>query len=156
MGKDEIDPAARLSDAGVEPEKHSLHDASTHELDRGFSSRHLLFLSIGGAVGTGLFIGAGSALATAGPVSCLLAYLFIGTIMYAVMVSLGEMATYMPVPGSFTVYNARFVDPGMGFAIGWLYWFSCRLALSHLPERLQTHHQSSTNTVKGPSPTRSS
>lgn len=126
MGKDEIDTAAGRSDVGSDAEKHSVQDASTHELDRGFSSRHLLFLSIGGAVGTGLFIGTGSALATAGPASCLIAYMFIGTIMYSVMVSLGEMATYMPVPGSFTVYNARFVDPGMGFAIGWLYWFSCR------------------------------
>lgn len=127
MGKDKIDTVtAGSSDAASDPEKHSVRDASTHELDRGFSSRHLMFLSIGGAVGTGLFIGAGSALATAGPVSCLIAYMFIGTIMYSVMVSLGEMATYLPVPGSFTVYNARFVDPGMGFAIGWLYWFSCR------------------------------
>lgn len=129
MGKDVIERPVGHSDTGSDAEKHSVQDASTHELERGFSSRHLLFLSIGGAVGTGLFIGAGSALATAGPASCLLAYLFIGTIMYSVMVSLGEMATYLPVPGSFTVYNARFVDPGMGFAIGWLYWFSCRSAL---------------------------
>lgn len=139
MGKDKINPVAGRSDGGSDAEKQSVQNASTHELDRGFSSRHLLFLSIGGAVGTGLFIGTGSALATAGPVSCLIAYMFIGTIMYAVMVSLGEMATYMPVPGSFTVYNARFVDPGMGFAIGWLYWFSCKLpALRRDFVRLQT------------------
>lgn len=129
MKKDKLSSSAGRSDVSSDPERHSVQDASTHELDRGFSSRHLLFLSIGGAVGTGLFIGTGSALATAGPASCLIAYMFIGTIMYAVMVSLGEMATYMPVPGSFTVYNAQFVDEGMGFAIGWLYWFSCRFTI---------------------------
>lgn len=40
------------------------------------------------------------------------------------MVALGEMATYIPVSGAFTVYAARFVDPSLGFAMGWIYWFS--------------------------------
>lgn len=125
MGKDEIATASGPSDKGSDAEKHSVLNASTHELERGFSARHLQFLAIGGAVGTGLFIGSGTALSAAGPASCLIAYLFVGTILYSVMVSLGEMATYLPVPGSFTVYNARFIDPALGFAIGWLYWFSC-------------------------------
>lgn len=131
MGKiDEIVAAAGRSDASSDPEKQSVQDASTHELERGFSANHLQFIAIGGAVGTGLFIGSGSALATAGPVSCLISYLFVGTILYAVMTSLGEMATYLPVPGSFTSYNTRFVDPALGFAIGWLYWFSCTFMIS--------------------------
>lgn len=127
MGKDELAIATGRSDSGSgsDPEKHSVKDASTHELERGFSARHLQFIAIGGAVGTGLFIGAGTALSTAGPASCLISYLFVGTILYAVMTSLGEMATYLPVPGSFTAYNSRFIDPALGFAIGWLYWFSC-------------------------------
>jgi len=40
------------------------------------------------------------------------------------MTSLGEMATYMPVAGSFTAYASRFVDPSLGFSMGWIYWFS--------------------------------
>lgn len=131
MGKtDEIVAAAARSDASSDPERQSVQDASTHELERGFSASHLQFLAIGGAVGTGLFIGSGSALATAGPVSCLISYLFVGTILYAVMSSLGEMATYLPVAGSFTTYNTRFIDPALGFAIGWLYWFSCTFLTS--------------------------
>jgi amino acid transporter len=63
-------------------------------------------------------------LATAGPIGCLIAYLFVGTIVFSVMVSLGEMATYLPVAGSFTVYASRFVSPTLGFAMGWVYWFS--------------------------------
>lgn len=50
--------------------------------------------------------------------------MFIGSIVYSIMMSLGEMATYIPVSGSFTVYATRFVDPSFGFAMGWLYWFS--------------------------------
>jgi amino acid transporter len=73
---------------------------------------------------TGLFIGSGGALATAGPAGALIAYIFVGTLVYSVMVALGEMATYIPVSGAFTVYAARFVDPSLSFAMGWIYWFS--------------------------------
>jgi yeast amino acid transporter len=100
-------------------------DGSYVELHRTMSSRHLVFIAIGGAVGTGLFLGSGGALSRAGPVGCLIAYLFIGTIVYSVMVSLGEMAAYIPVPGSFTSYASRFIDPALGFSMGWIYWFSC-------------------------------
>lgn len=60
----------------------------------------------------------------AGPAGALIAYVFIGSIVYSIMMSLGEMATYIPVSGSFTIYASRFVDPSFGFAMGWLYWFS--------------------------------
>ncbi|GAW14355.1 hypothetical protein ANO14919_037570 [Xylariales sp. No.14919] len=93
-------------------------------LQRGLNSWHLQFIAIGGAIGTGLFIGSGKALATTGPVGCLIAFIFVGTIVYSVMVSLGEMATYMPVAGSFTAYASRFIDPSLGFAAGWIYWWS--------------------------------
>lgn len=54
----------------------------------------------------------------------LIAYMFVGTIVYSVMVSLGEIATYIPIAGAFTSYATRFVDPSLGFAMGWIYWFS--------------------------------
>jgi amino acid transporter len=93
-------------------------------LDRTMSSRHLQFIAIGGTIGTGLFLGVGPALVKAGPVSLLVAFAFIGSVVYSVMVSLGEMAAYIPITGSFTSYAARFVDPTLGFAMGWLYWFN--------------------------------
>ncbi|KAI0541087.1 arginine transporter [Xylaria digitata] len=93
-------------------------------LQRGLNSWHLQFIAIGGAIGTGLFLGSGKALATTGPVGCLIAFVFVGTIVYSIMVSLGEMATFMPVAGSFTAYASRFVDPSLGFAAGWIYWWS--------------------------------
>lgn len=106
------------------------------ELQRHMSSRHLQFIAIGGTIGTGIFLGTGSALAKAGPVSCLISYVFVGSILYSVMVSLGEMATFIPTAGSFAAYAGRFVDPALGFATGWLYWFSCMCTL-HLKRTLR-------------------
>lgn len=114
-----LDAEKRGGDATVSP-------SSGADLQRNMSSRHLQFIAVGGTIGTGIFIGTGSALSTAGPVSCLISYLFVGSILYSVMVSLGEMATFIPTTGSFAAYTGRFVDPSLGFATGWLYWFSCR------------------------------
>ncbi|KAI5288458.1 hypothetical protein KEM54_005197 [Ascosphaera aggregata] len=94
------------------------------ELQRRLKSRHLQMIAIGGTIGTGLFIGSGGSLAQAGPASALIAYAFVGTIVYSIICSLGEMATYLPISGAFTAYANRFVDNSLGFSMGWLYWFS--------------------------------
>ena len=99
-------------------------------LERTLQSRHLQFIAIGGTIGTGLFLGTGSALATAGPVSLLIAFIFIGSVVYSVMSALGEMASYIPVTGAFTTYASRFVDPTLGFSMGWIYWFSWSLTFA--------------------------
>ncbi|KAI1809354.1 arginine transporter [Poronia punctata] len=118
-----------LNDSSIDGSEKDLEDGQG--LKRGLSSWHLQFIAIGGTVGTGVFLGSGKALATAGPVGCLIAFIFVGSIVYSVMHSLGEMATFMPVAGSFTAYATRFVDPSLGFSMGWIYWFSwsCTFAL---------------------------
>lgn len=78
-------------------------------------------IAIGGTIGTGLFIGSGGAISKAGPAGALIAYAFVGTVLYSTMTSLGEMATYLPISGAFTAYASRFVDPSLGFAMGWVY-----------------------------------
>ncbi|KAH6693820.1 arginine permease [Plectosphaerella plurivora] len=98
--------------------------ASDSGLNRTLQARHLQFIAIGGTIGTGLFLGTSTALSSAGPVGALIAFAFIGTVVYSVMTALGEMATYMPVAGSFTAYASRFGDSSFGFAMGWTYWFS--------------------------------
>ncbi|KAI1177473.1 arginine transporter [Nemania sp. FL0916] len=120
-GKGEKTQDAGLAVSSVD----GARDLSVGEgLQRGLNSWHLQFIAVGGAIGTGLFLGSGKALATTGPVGCLIAFVFVGTIVYSIMVSLGEMATFMPVTGSFTAYASRFVDPSLGFSMGWIYWFS--------------------------------
>ena len=76
-------------------------------------------IALGGSIGTGLFVASGSAISTAGPGGALVAYAAIGIMVYFLMTSLGEIATYIPVSGSFATYATRFVDPALGFALGW-------------------------------------
>lgn len=82
-------------------------------------SRHIQFIALGGTIGTGLFLGIGSALTTSGPLSVLLGYTFTGLAIYAMMQSLGEMATWLPLPGAIPQFCARYVDDALGFAVGW-------------------------------------
>ena len=93
--------------------------AHTPGLQRKLQSRHLSMIAIGGSIGTGLFVASGATIANAGPGGALLAYLLIGLMVYFLMTSLGEMAAFMPVSGSFAAYGSHFVDPAFGFAEGW-------------------------------------
>lgn len=99
-------------------------------LRRAIGQRQLSMIAIGGAIGTGLFFASGSAISQAGPGGALLAYALMGLAVYCMMQSLGEMATQLPIPGSFEAYAERFIDPSLGFAFGWNYWFSWGITLA--------------------------
>ncbi|KTB71187.1 MULTISPECIES: amino acid permease [Pseudomonas] len=91
-------------------------------LKRGLSARHIRFMALGSAIGTGLFYGSASAIQQAGP-AVLLAYLIGGAAVYMVMRALGEMAVHDPVSGSFSHYATRYMGPLAGFVLGWTYAF---------------------------------
>lgn len=93
-------------------------------------SRHIQFIALGGTIGTGLFLGIGGAFAKAGPLSVLLGYSITGCAVWAMMQCLGEMATWAPLPGAIPQYCSRYVDPALGFAVGWNYWYSCAITLT--------------------------
>ncbi|KAK7696104.1 hypothetical protein QCA50_000747 [Cerrena zonata] len=111
--------------------KRVLSGNADHQYDtqRGMSERHVMMIAIGGTIGTGIFLSAGSAVATAGPASALMSYFVVGVFCYAVVVSLGEMAAYIPISGTFAVFAARFVSPSMGFTLGWNYWLQWALTI---------------------------
>lgn len=88
-------------------------------LHRGLRARHITMIAIGGAIGTGLIIGTGKALAQAGPGSIFLSYTIVGFLVFIVMAALGEMAAWLPMSAGFTGYASRFCDPSLGFALGW-------------------------------------
>ncbi|WP_028399316.1 amino acid permease [Ectobacillus panaciterrae] len=102
----------------------------SNELKRGLKSRHLTMISLGGTIGTGLFLASGNSIHTAGPGGALLSYVAIGIMVYFLMTSLAEMATYMPVTGSFSTYATKFVDPSLGFALGWNYWYNWAITIA--------------------------
>ena len=103
---------------------------SEEKLRRSLKSRHMNMIALGGAIGTGLFVAGGETVSTAGPGGALVAYAFIGIMVYFLMTSLGEMGTYLPVSGSFGTYASRYVDPAFGFALGWNYWFNWAITLA--------------------------
>ncbi|WP_372008384.1 amino acid permease [Paenibacillus chitinolyticus] len=104
--------------------------SGTTELKRGLKARHLTMISLGGSIGTGLFLASGGAIHSAGPGGALIAYAAIGIMVYFLMTSLGELSAYMPVSGSFSTYASRFVDPALGFALGWNYWFNWAITIA--------------------------
>jgi len=91
-------------------------------LQRGLNTRHIRFLALGSAIGTGLFYGSATAIKMAGP-SVLLAYIVAGIAIYIVMRALGEMAVHNPVSGSFSHYASQYISPLAGFTTGWTYVF---------------------------------
>lgn len=109
---------------------HSTHVKQPEEVKRKLKARHMTMIAIGGSIGTGLFLGTGQSIHTAGPGGAILSYAAIGIMVYFLMTSLGEMATYMPISGSFAAYATRFVDPALGFALGWNYWFNWAITLA--------------------------
>jgi L-asparagine transporter-like permease len=89
--------------------------------ERGLSARTVQMIAIGGAIGTGLFYGAGGAIEKAGP-ALILAYLLAGLAVFVIMRALGELLVYRPVSGSLSEYAEEFMGRFAGFANGWTYW----------------------------------
>ncbi|MGO2453423.1 amino acid permease [Pseudomonas taetrolens] len=96
--------------------------SQTQGLKRGLSARHIRFMALGSAIGTGLFYGSAAAIQMAGP-AVLLAYLIGGAAVFMVMRALGEMAVRNPVSGSFGQYATTYLGPMAGFILGWTYAF---------------------------------
>ena len=102
----------------------------SQDLKRRLKSRHLSMIALGGSLGTGIFITSGSALYMAGAGGALIAYLIMGLLVYILMNSLGEMAAYNPVSGSFIQYASDYVSEPFGFTMGYNYWFNWAITVA--------------------------
>ena len=100
-----------------------------HQLQRKMTSRHLFMLSLGGVIGTGLFLSTGFTISQAGGFGTLLSFFVGAIVVYLIMLCLGELAVHMPVTGSFHTYATRYIGPGTGFTMAWLYWLTWTVAL---------------------------
>jgi len=106
------------------------NEKDTHiKLKRNMESRHLLMISLGGVIGTGLFLSSGYTIHEAGPIGTILAYGIGAIVVYLVMLCLGELSVAMPETGSFHVYADRYIGPGTGFTVAILYWLTWTVAL---------------------------
>ncbi|GGH24475.1 amino acid permease [Sphingobacterium alkalisoli] len=91
------------------------------QLKRGLSNRHIQLIALGGAIGTGLFLGIGKAAVLAGP-SVILGYTIAGIVAFFIMRQLGEMVVEEPVSGSFSYFANKYMGAFGGFSSGWNYW----------------------------------
>jgi amino acid transporter, AAT family len=108
--------APHMTSAQVDTDK-----APEEGYERGLNSRQVQMIAIGGAIGVGLFLGAGANIAKAGP-SIILMYALAGVIIFFIMRALGELLLYRPVSGSFAEYSREFLGPFFGYFTGWTYW----------------------------------
>ncbi|MFH8222993.1 amino acid permease [Streptomyces sp. NPDC018057] len=111
-----------MTSARVEKERAGTEAVPDGEgYQRGLGARQIQMIAIGGAIGTGLFLGAGKSISKAGP-SIILAYAVAGFVIFLIMRALGELLMYRPVSGSFSEYARQFIGPFAGFVTGWTYW----------------------------------
>ncbi|KAJ3150972.1 hypothetical protein HDU86_006228 [Geranomyces michiganensis] len=115
---------ATLADGEEHYVGEQAHSGEQGDLKRHLKARHISMISIGGVIGTGLFLGTGGALRNGGPLGLLLGYAIMGSVCYCVMCSLGEMVSFLPLPGGHIKLAARFVDPALSFSMGWNYWYN--------------------------------
>ncbi|OQV09777.1 hypothetical protein CLAIMM_13863 [Cladophialophora immunda] len=110
-------------------EEGTVTDTKVNGLHRQLKPRHMQMIAIGGVIGTGLFLGTGNNLANGGPAGLLIAYCLMASLLFSVMVALGEMVSKFPIPGGQFALASRFVAPELGFAMGWLYWYNYIIVL---------------------------
>ncbi|KZF25292.1 putative amino acid permease [Xylona heveae TC161] len=100
-------------------------------LQRRLGSRHLTMVGIGSSIGMGLWLGSGTSLTRGGPASIFLGYVLSGTVVWAVNQSIGELAVMYPLPSAFVRWSSKFIDPSMGFALGWATFFSSPITMAN-------------------------
>ena len=99
-------------------------------LKRTMKTRAAIMAGVGGTIGTGLFLSSGDVLHNAGPGGAIVAYLIGGLIIWLMTTCLGELSTAMPVSGSLQAYSTEYINPAMGFTIGWVNWFGAAVTIT--------------------------
>ncbi|WP_405492431.1 amino acid permease [Streptomyces sp. NBC_00096] len=110
-----------MTSVQVDEQQHDTGEGGGEGYHRALGARQIQMIAIGGAIGTGLFLGAGKAISKAGP-SLILAYALAGLVIFFIMRALGELLMYRPVSGSFSDYAREFLGPFWGYVTGWTYW----------------------------------
>lgn len=98
-------------------------------LEKKMESRHIRMISLGGVIGTGLFLSSGYTIHEAGPIGTIFAYIVGACIVYAVMLCLGELSVAMPCTGAFHIYAQKYIGKHTGFVVAILYWLTWTIAL---------------------------
>ena len=102
----------------TEPEK----DDDARELKKTIKPRHVVMISLGTGIGTGMLVGNGTSLANSGPAGLVIGYAIMGSCIYCIIQATGELAVlYTKLTGGFNAYPSMLIDPAFGFAVAWVY-----------------------------------
>ncbi|KAF2224111.1 histidine permease [Elsinoe ampelina] len=102
-----------------------LYDDRYNSTQRGLKSRHCQMIALGGTIGTGLFVGTGQTLAIGGPAFLFGAFCWMTFLVWCVVTGITEVSSWCPTKGcSMNLFGYRYVSRSLGFAMGWLYWYS--------------------------------
>ncbi|KAI1071404.1 hypothetical protein LB507_005396 [Fusarium sp. FIESC RH6] len=118
-------------------ETETIHNGSSalernEETHRGFKPRHAQMIALGGAIGTSRFLGTAQVLRVGGPLFLLISYGVLSALVYCIVTGIAEVATYLPVPGgTMAYYGHKYVSRSMGFAMGYLYWYSLGILIPY-------------------------
>ncbi|KAH7374125.1 amino acid permease [Cadophora sp. MPI-SDFR-AT-0126] len=123
-----------VKDPGLVAQDSSIHDLEEgtneeQQLKRNMGARHINMIAIAGMIGTGLFLSSGKTIAKAGPVGALLAYIFMGFVTAGVSYTTGEITAFMPVTGGFVRHATAFIEPALGAATGWNFWYTMAISV---------------------------
>ncbi|KAF2754467.1 hypothetical protein EJ05DRAFT_443227 [Pseudovirgaria hyperparasitica] len=113
-----------MVDGSPSPDPELQHGTVTSGTRRDLGRRHINMIAIAGLIGTGLFLASGQAIALAGPLGALFGYMLIGLVTYAISLMTGELAAFLPVTGGFVRHAIKFVQPALGIATGWNFWYT--------------------------------
>ncbi|KAK7967278.1 uncharacterized protein PG986_001555, partial [Apiospora aurea] len=111
------------------PDMEDSRARETEQIKRGLRSRHINMIAIAGMIGTGLFLSSGTVIATAGPAGALLAYIVMGIVTAGVSYTTGEITAFMPCTGGFIRHATTFVEPALGAATGWNFWYTMAISV---------------------------
>ncbi|KAJ9417361.1 amino acid permease/ SLC12A domain-containing protein [Fusarium oxysporum] len=119
-----------LPGPGPHPLKARDEQEKNEDIHRGFKPRHSQMIAIGGAIGTSLFLA--QVLRIGGPLFLLISYGVLSILVYCIVTGIAEIATYLPVPGgTMAYYGHKYVSRSMGFAMGYLYWYSLGILIPY-------------------------
>jgi L-asparagine permease len=116
-------PGPRPAPDGVAPTETPPRRDADEGYAAALSNRQVQMIAMGGAIGVGLFLGAGGRIAAAGP-GLVFAYAIAGVAAFFVMRALGELVLYKPTAGSFVEYAREFIGEWAAFTCGWMYWLN--------------------------------
>ncbi|KAF2644300.1 histidine permease [Massarina eburnea CBS 473.64] len=127
-----VSASRRRSSIAGEILQGEIFDERYETTKRGLKSRHAQMIALGGTIGTGLFVGSGQTLSRGGPAFILGSFLVMSFLIFCVVSGIIEVAAYLPTPGSsMNLFGYRYVSRSLGFAMGWLYFYSLGILIPY-------------------------